>query len=123
MLPTESVNPDTIFVCADLHSLGCPVHRFGYDHLIVAIRRYARGDIESLSKELYPYVAEQFGYTDWRAIERSIRAEITDGWDNGDPQVWKLYFPHHQKAPSNKQFIATLAERLQQNTPPESERG
>lgn len=123
MLPTKSATPDSIYISTDLHNLNCPVHRFGYDHLIVAVKRYARGDMESLSKELYPYVADQFGYTDWRAIERSIRSVIADAWDNRDPRVWALYFPRFLKAPSNKQFIATLAQRLQQNSPPENERG
>ena len=106
-----------------LHKLGFPVHRCGYDHLIVAITRYAEGDMQSFTKELYPYVAEFFGYTDWPAVEHSIRTVIADTWEIRDPRLWELYFPRCCKAPSNKQFIATLAEAVKQNTPPEDGRG
>ena len=108
---------------AVLHSLSFPVHRNGYNHLLLAITRYAQGDMPSLTKELYPYVAKAFGYVDWYPIEHSIRTVILDAWKNGDPQTWAVYFPHRDKAPSNKLLIATLAEQLQENTPPVSGRG
>ena len=124
MLPVKSTVPtSSVTISALLHTLGFPIHRCGYDHLIVAINRYAEGDIQSLSKELYPYVSECFGYTDWHAVEHSIRSIISDTWDIRDPEIWERYFPRFHKAPSNKRFIATLAELLQQNTPPENGRG
>ena len=121
MLPAKETNTATI--CTILHKLNFPIHRFGYAHLSLAITRYAQGDMRSLTKEVYPYVAEHFGYTDGRAIECTIRSAIADAWVTGDPQVWGLYFPGCSKAPSNKRLIATLAEQLQQNTPPENGRG
>ena len=124
MLPVNEIDsPAFAFTSAMLRELSFPVHRFGYDHMIVAVTRYAKGDMQSLTKELYPYVADYFGYSDWHAIEHSLRSVITDTWEVRNPQVWEQYFPHLRKAPSNKRFIATLAERLQQNTPPENERG
>ena len=124
MLPVkESDSPAVAYTAAMLHELSCPIHRFGYDYAILAVTRYAKGDMQSLSKELYPYIAGRFGYADWHPIERSIRTAISNGWANGDPLVWNQYFPNVEKAPSNKLFIVTLAERLQQNTPPETERG
>ena len=121
MLPSKEMG--TSSACAMLHDLNFPVHRLGYGHLILAITRYAQGDMPSLTKELYPYVAKCLGYSDWHAIERAIRYAIAAAWANGDPQAWALYFPRYRKAPSNKQLIATLAELLQQNTPPENGRG
>ena len=124
MLTVSSSDSTSVaYICAMLHDLVFPIHRFGYEQLIVAISRYAQGDILSMTKELYPYVAKHFGYTDWRAIEHAIRTVITDTWGVRDSDIWESYFPRYQKAPSNKQFIATLAERLQQNAPPENERG
>ncbi len=124
MLPAkEKESPAFTFTCAMLHELTFPIHRFGYDHMLLAVSRYAKGDIQSLTKELYPYIADFFGYADWHAVEHSIRSAIADAWAARDPIVWEQYFPNLDKAPSNKRFIATLAERLQQNTPPEMERG
>lgn len=121
MLPMQE--PRTAFTCAMLHKLSFPIHRLGYSHLILAITRYAQGDMPSLTKELYPYVAKHFGYRDWHAIERAIRSVAADAWANGDPQAWEAYFPRYDRVPSNKRLIATLAEQLQQNTPPVSGRG
>lgn len=121
MLPANET--DTAITCALLHDLNFPIHRLGYSHLILAVIRYAQGDMPSLTKELYPYVAKRFGYSDWHAIERAIRSATADAWTNRDPQIWELYFPRCRKAPSNKRLIATLAEQLRQNTPPVSGRG
>ena len=101
-----------------LRQLHIPNHRLGYSQLIVAIARYAQGDMLSLSKELYPYVAKSCGCCDWRAVEHSIRTAIADAWAPEDPAGWSLYFPQAQKVPSNKKLIATLAEHLQQKPLP-----
>lgn len=95
-----------------LHELGIPIHRNGYRQLCIAIPCYAQQDIQSLSKELYPYVADYFGQTNWQAVERSIRDVILDAWEHRDPEVWEVYFPKFRKVPSNKMFISTLAEHL-----------
>lgn len=115
--------PGACCACTLLHELEFPVHRLGYSHLIIAITRYAKGDMPSLTKDLYPYVARRLGYHDWHAVERTIRYSIKNAWANGDPQIWSFYFPRCKKAPSNKYLIATLAEQVQQNTPPGIRRG
>jgi len=97
---------------AMLRELGISTHRLGYRYLTVAIPCYAADDTQSLTKELYPYVAHCFGHTDWHSIERSIRTVILAAWEQRDPVTWARYFPNQSKAPSNKQFIATLAEQL-----------
>ena len=95
-----------------LHLLGCPVHRIGFRQLCVAIPLFAKGEVSSVCKELYPLIARTMGCSDWRAVERSIRCEILDGWKNGDPKMWDRFFPGRSKAPSNKEFICTMAELL-----------
>ena len=95
-----------------LHELQIGIHRLGYRQLFVAIPCYALNDSQSLCKELYPAVAEHFGYPGWRPVERAIRVAILAAWDNRNLIVWYKYFPGMEKPPTNKQFIATLAERL-----------
>ena len=92
--------------------LGCPVHRIGFRQLCVAIPLYAKGEVSAVCKDLYPLLARTMGSSDWRAVERSIRCEILDGWKNGDPKMWDRFFPGRSKAPTNKEFICTMAELL-----------
>lgn len=95
-----------------LHRLSVSVHRLGYKALTIAIPRYAMDDTQSMTKELYPYVAKQMGYREWYAVEHLIRGVILDAWQRRNPNIWEEYFPFQEKAPTNKQFIAVLAERL-----------
>ena len=101
-------------ICTMLRQLNFAVHRTGYKHLISAILRYEQEDSQSLSKEIYPYVARTFGYSDWRAVEHSIRTSISHAWKIRNPIVWNYYFPGLRRAPTNKHFIATLAEMLKE---------
>lgn len=95
-----------------LHELGIPCHRVGYMQLCMAIPLFAQDERQSLSKDIYPLIASYWGYTDWRTIEHAIRIVILFSWLHRDPAVWDHYFPNLDKAPSNKLFIATLAEYL-----------
>ena len=95
-----------------LHELNISIHRLGYKYLTVAVPCYSFDDAQSLTKEVYPYVAHCFDCTDWHSVERSIRTVILTAWDHHDPEVWEQYFPNLKKPPSNKQFIAVLAEQL-----------
>lgn len=95
-----------------LHELGISIHRLGYRQLCAAIPRYARNNSQSITKELYPTLARQFGNSDWHPVERSIRSVIHDAWSRRDPEVWSKYFTNLKEPPSNKEFIATLAEHL-----------
>ena len=105
-----------------LHELRFGVHRLGYQQLLVLIPRYAMDSSQSLSKELYPYAAECFGYTSWEPVEHAVRLAIRDAWERSVPGVWEKYFPGVQKVPSNKQFIAVIAEAAK-NAPPGKGRG
>ena len=100
-----------------LHELRFGVHRLGYKQLLVLIPRYALDSSQSLSKELYPYAAEQFGHVSWQPVEHAVRVAILDAWERREPEVWEKYFPGRRKVPSNKQFLAVMAEWIK-NAPP-----
>jgi len=108
--PPVSAPYDTL-VRILLH-LQVPAHRIGYTQLCEAIPRFAQDTTQSITKDVYPYVAAQLGYPDWRAVESAIRDVIADTWENGNRDAWESYFPGYTSAPSNKRFIATLAEYL-----------
>lgn len=105
------------FTSRILHELRFGVHRLGYKQLLLLIPCYALDDNQSFTKELYPYAADYFGYATWKPIEHTVRDSITNAWSSRDLAVWEKYFPGMQKPPSNKQFIAVIAERIK-NTPP-----
>ena len=102
--------------CRILHELRFGAHRLGYQQLLVLIPRFARDRSQSLSKELYPYAAELFGHSSWQPVEHTVRVAIQDAWERRSPEVWEKYFPGLEKVPSNKQFIAAIAEHIK-NTP------
>ena len=95
-----------------LRELRLGIHRQGYKCLVIAVPLYAADSSQSLSKGIYPLVAAELGCSDWHAVERAIRLVILDGWAQRDGNVWARYFPGQEKMPTNKQFIAALAERL-----------
>ena len=102
---------------AILRELRFGVHRLGYRQLLLMIPRYARDGELSLSKELYPYAAASLGQSAWQAVEHAVRIAIQDAWERGGPAVWERYFPGLGRVPSNKRFIATIAEWIK-NAPP-----
>ena len=95
-----------------LLELKLPTHLWGYKILCAAIPSYARNNTQSITKELYPHLAKQFGLPHPKAAEHSIRYTISEAWNRRDPDVWDQYFPGSKKAPSNLVFIAALAEYL-----------
>ena len=95
-----------------LRDVNVPVYLSGYRCLCVAISIFVQDVAQSMCNELYPAVAKELGYVDWRAVEFAIRRTILSAWRYRDPQNWEKYFPSITKAPTNKQFIATLAQRI-----------
>ena len=118
-VPTMPTTPPEISITEfmsirnTLRILGIPVHRKGYRQLTIAIACFAKDDTQSVTKELYPAVAQIAGIQDWRLVERDIRTVIQYAWANRDSSVWDIYFPGICKAPSNKIFISTLSDLLQ----------
>lgn len=95
-----------------LNELRLQIHRGGYSCLCVGVPRFKQDMRQVLSKELYPYIASEIGNITPEAVEQAIREVIHDAWEHRAQAIWEKYFPGAQKAPSNKQFIATLAEYL-----------
>ncbi len=78
-----------------------------------------------MTKCLYPDLAKVFGGTKEK-IEKAIRDSIEDGWNNGDREVWYLYFQNltrvpqntegrrKRECPTNENFLNRLANALHQ---------
>lgn len=91
-----------------LKDLSFPMHLSGYWLLCVAISLYAQNPNISMTKELYPVLAQQFD----RDPESAIRRVILYAWEHGSREVWQEYLPHCHRPPSNLVFIATIAGQL-----------
>lgn len=98
-----------------LHKLELNVKLTGYRCLICAIPMVADNP-SVLLKEIYPDIAKQCCLSDYRCVERTIRSAIWKAWENRDDAVWSQYFPRNKAGeiirPTNKEFIARLAEEL-----------
>lgn len=112
----DSVDPQRLTETL-LQSLGIPVHQAGYQQLRVGIPLFAQDESQHLNKELYTAIATICGNDNQEQIERSIRECIHKAWKHRDEAAWRAYFPDAVKAPSNKVFIAVLAQRLRQSMP------
>ena len=95
---------------AHLTHLGLCNKHAGYQQLRVGIPLFRQDSTLRLGKELYPAIIALLGGGEHRRIERSIRSAIVYAWKRQNRAVWEQYFPGYTKCPSNKQFIARLAE-------------
>ena len=102
-----------------LHEIGVPAHVKGYQYLREGILFTIR-DADStagITKVLYPTVAKKFSATP-SCVERSMRHAIDIAWNRGDEDVQeKIFcgaFSGSTGRPTNGEFIATIAELVQQ---------
>ena len=110
-LPEREPDPQqTIY--RHLRILDIAVNREGFRHLQVGIVLYHQDSQQSVTKELYPAIAEICGNDNGAQVETAIRNVIGEAWERRDPGVWDKYFPGKTKCPTNKQFISTLAQML-----------
>ena len=90
----------------------------GYRYLRSAIQMAMneRDILQATTKELYPRLASQYKDTPGR-VERAMRQEIEKAYTIGDPNILHKYFGYaisrKTGRPSNAEFIATIADRLQ----------
>lgn len=99
--------------CADtLLAMGLsPKHR-GYHYLREAIVLMAQDPGQSVTKELYPAVADAC-HSQAHHVERSIRSALSAAWDHREAALWEQYFPAAlSRCPSNAVFVSRLAEEL-----------
>ena len=105
-------------VTAIIHEIGVPAHIKGYQYLREAIILTVENMdvINAVTKVLYPEVAKRFGTTPSR-VERAIRHAIEVAWDRGDIETLQKYFGYTVNSakgkPTNSEFIAMIADRLQ----------
>lgn len=100
-----------------IHQIGVPAHIKGYQYLRSAIimTMHDTEMINSITKQLYPGVAKQYGTTSSR-VERAIRHAIEVAWDRGDVDVINSFFGYTVQSsrgkPTNSEFIALVADSL-----------
>ena len=117
--PDEQSTPQLEgMVTAINHEIGVPAHIKGYQYLREAIILTVENMdvINAVTKVLYPEVAKRFGTTPSR-VERAIRHAIEVAWDRGDIETLQKYFGYTVNSakgkPTNSEFIAMIADRLQ----------
>ncbi len=104
-----------------IHQLGVPAHIKGYHYLRAAILASLKNPelLDSVTKMLYPTVAQKFGTTSSR-VERAIRHAIEIAWDRGDLDVLNSYFGYTVNTckgkPTNSEFIALVTDKLRLQT-------
>lgn len=100
------------YLCSDclrhLRGLGVNPKLIGYRCVVLAIMLYAANP-NLMMKQINPDVARICGLADGACVERNIRSAIGSAWKKRTPDVWKRYFPAHEKCPTNKEFIAGIA--------------
>lgn len=100
-----------------LHQIGVPAHIKGYHYLRDSIMLSVEKPelINSVTKKLYPSVAQRFSTTSSR-VERAIRHAIEVAWDRGDIDILNSYFGytiHNDRGkPTNSEFIAMISDKL-----------
>lgn len=94
-----------------LSRLGFSPHEHGYKYLYPAILLYAEDTQQTLSKHIYPILTKEIGPSK-EALDNAIHRVIEEAWAQRDDAVWKEYFPNTSRFPSNKKFIAILAEKI-----------
>ncbi|MBR0483990.1 MAG: sporulation transcription factor Spo0A [Oscillospiraceae bacterium] len=106
-----------IIVTDMIHQLGVPAHIKGYHYLRTAIMLSIDAPelLDSVTKLLYPTVAQKFNTTSSR-VERAIRHAIEIAWDRGDLDILNSFFGYTVNTckgkPTNSEFIALLTDKL-----------
>ncbi len=99
-----------------LWEIGIPVHVHGYHYLMqaVSLMLLFPQDTVSLSRQLYPRVAQHF-HTTASCVERSIRHAINMAWQRGHLTAADGIFGRSQNLthdkPTNGEMIALLTEK------------
>ena len=111
------INDLEIIVTDIIHQLGVPAHVKGYHYLREAIVSSITNKtlLESVTKKLYPYVANKFETTPSR-VERAIRHAIEIAWDRGNLDTINSFFGYTVNTckgkPTNSEFIALVTDKL-----------
>lgn len=114
----DSFSDDMEVVVTDIiHQLGVPAHIKGYHYIRTAILRSVEDHsmLDSITKVLYPTVAEDYDTTSSR-VERAIRHAIEIAWDRGNVDTLNSFFGYTvdtgKGKPTNSEFIALITDKL-----------
>lgn len=98
-----------------LNEIGIPRHLRGCEYLRTAIELAYENNRISITRELYPRVAEEHNSTDKR-VERAIRHAIEAALSRGNTELIYEYFEYsiskESGKPTNSEFIFTIADVL-----------
>ena len=89
---------------------------FAYLKTAVKICRKDRGELDGITKRLYPSIAKIYG-TSADKVEQSIRHAIRTLWDKGGNEEQRHVFGYccgEGKRPTNAEFIGHVADHLDQ---------
>ncbi len=98
-------------------SVGIPAHIKGYQFLREAIKLAVRAPdiINSITKRLYPAIAESFS-TSASKVERAIRHAIEVAWNRGKIEninnIFGIKVYSANEKPTNGEFIALVADKM-----------
>lgn len=108
-----------------LHNLGMPSNVKGYHYIRESILLIVEKPdlLGSVTKELYPEIAERFHSTASR-VERSMRHAIEISFTRGNLEViediFRFSMDSEKAKPTNSEFISMIAERIQSDLEQES---
>ena len=100
-----------------IHEIGVPAHIKGYQYLRDAITISVEEEdmLVSVTKVLYPTIAEKHGTTSSR-VERAIRHAIEVAWSRGQLEVIHDIFGYTVNSgkgkPTNSEFIALITDKI-----------
>lgn len=100
-----------------IRKLGVPAHIKGYSYLRTAVMNAVRDShlMDSITKLLYPTVAETYNTTSTR-VERAIRHAIGCAWERGGSESFCSFFGYdtsvYSERPTNSEFIALVTDKL-----------
>lgn len=99
-----------------IRGMGIPANLSGYKYLRFAIVKaiYEPSIMSSVTKRLYPIIAEEFDTAPTR-VERAIRHAIDVAWKKGNINAERTLFVQTKK-PANSEFIAIIADSLRFDT-------
>lgn len=113
---SESANAENSIAFL-LREIGISANIKGYKYLKYSVCLMLENEkfINSITKELYPAVAEYFNVSP-ASVERSIRSAISMAWKRGNPEFLNSIFacsvnPEKGK-PTNSEFLAVISDKL-----------
>lgn len=115
-----AVRPDPEnYVSNLLLALGVPTKLRGFTYLREAVVLMEKNPTQSITKELYPEVAQRC-LCEPMHVERSIRSAVYAAWQHRDEGLWRLYFSPDETGviprPTNGSFIIRLAAGLRDSS-------